>query len=1012
MFRHWSIGAWAILGLTIGIAHAESATPFAVVCAKNASSAEILAGKEVRRYVYLRTDTLLPILADPTTNADDAWIVVGSKDQPTVQSLLSDDELKTRVDGLAAEQYVLKTVQQNGRTVLLIVGGDAVGTLYGAYRFAEHLGIRFYLDGDIVPDEQVPLELPDLDETGKPLFATRGILPFHDFPEGPDLWNLDDYRAVLAQLAKLRMNFIGLHTYSECGWGSEPTVWIGAPDDVAADGSVRDSYPAHYFNTARSTSGHAAKKTGEFGFGAAQLFADDPFGPDVMQGLMPWGKSADQRNELFRRTGELLRETFRSAHALGIKTCVGTEMPLLQYAPKELKERLAAQGKDLADPAVLRELYRGVFTRIMKTHPLDYYWLWTPESWRTGAVADENAAATERDLLAAVAAAEDVAVPFTLATAGWTLGPNKDRTLYDQILPKRMPFSCINLELGTVPVDPAFAKLKDRPKWAIPWLEDDLSMSTPESWVGRIRRDASDAYRYGCTGLMGIHWRTRDVGPEVAALAAAGWEQGGWGAVGTKDRSADQIVEVDGGQTASFDAPVADTEASQLYQTVRYDMSAYRVRLPNGTYTITLQFCEPFYSEANQRAFGVTLQGKTVIEQLDIFAKVGRNRALDYTFSDIPVTDGRLEIGFLKDCTSQFMKEAEEVGPKGLKEFPCLATFVVEGPGKLVKVNCGGSAYGDYQAEPVFEQTRRFAPAGDFFLDWATHQFGPKAAKPIAEIFERIDGCLPTPAPQCPGGILPDGRPWTEAEKSYAFVDDLARLQPEIVGIGNRDRFDYWFKSFCYLKATGRVACRIAELDRAMDQVSRESDPAKKKVLARQVALPLRLQLLDDWGQMVTLLLETVGTWGEIGTVLTHEMYNMQELRHLNRHDQAIEQILGESLPPMAYPWPEYRGPDRIILPTTRTSLQVGEDLKLRLMLLSNKPPKAVSLYWRPLGSSQFTIVPFQHQARGAYAAVLPAQSIGDADLEYHVRVETGDTKTLCYPSTAPLRNQTVILAP
>ena len=475
----------------------------------------------------------------------------------------------------------------------------------------------------------------------------------------------------------------------------------------------------------------------------------------------------------------------------------------------------------------------------MRTYPLDYYWLWTPETWRA-AVADETVAATERDLLAAVAAAEDVGTPFTLATAGWVLGPDKDRTRYDGSLPKKMPFCCLNRELGTVPVDPAFAKLKDRPKWAIPWLEDDLSISTPEMWVGRIRRDAADACRYGCTGLIGIHWRMRGVGPEVRALAAAAWDR----------------------------------------------------------------------------------------------------------------------------------------------------------------------------ADPVLEQRRRSLSTGDFFRDWAAHQFGPQAAAPIAEIFQRIDGSLPTPAPQCPGGIVPDVRRWAEVEKSYAFVDDLARLQPQIVGIGNRDRFAYWFKSFCYLRATGRVACRIAELDRVMDQVRRESDPAKKKELARQVALPLRLQLLEDWGQMVTLLLATVGNWGEIGAVLTHEMYNMQELRHLNRHDQALEQALGEPLPAAAHPWPEYRGPDRIILPTVRTSLWAGEDLQLRLLLLAKVTPKTVDLYWRPLGIGGFRIVPFQHKGRGVYTVMLPAPAIGSGDLEYHVKVEMADGQTIFYPATAPTINQSVVVMP
>ena len=42
---------------------------------------------------------------------------------------------------------------------------------------------------------------------------------------------------------------------------------------------------------------------------------------------------------------------------LGVKTCVGTEAPLI--LPKAVQDRLKAQGKNPADPAVVREVYEG-----------------------------------------------------------------------------------------------------------------------------------------------------------------------------------------------------------------------------------------------------------------------------------------------------------------------------------------------------------------------------------------------------------------------------------------------------------------------------------------------------------------------------------------------------------------------------------------------------------------------------------------------------------------------------
>jgi hypothetical protein len=97
--------------------------------------------------------------------------------------------------------------------------------------------------------------------------------------------------------------------------------------------------------------------------------------------------------------------------------------------------------------------------------------------------------------------------------------------MFDKYLPKSIAFSCINRMDGWENVDPAFVRINDREKWAIPWMEDDGALIVPQFWVGRMRRDAADAYAYGCSGLLGIHWRTRTLSMNVSALAKSAWEQ-------------------------------------------------------------------------------------------------------------------------------------------------------------------------------------------------------------------------------------------------------------------------------------------------------------------------------------------------------------------------------------------------------------------------------------------------------------------------------------------------------
>ncbi len=498
-----------------------AAAPPPIVTSANPSPDELLAAHEVRRYVYLRTGELLAI-QNRSGREGKACIFVARKDKPEIKGMAADAAAVEAVAALKAQEYLLK---KTGANTLLIVGGDDAGVLYGAYAFAEKLGVRFYLHGDVAPEGRIAFSIPELNERGKPLFELRGIQPFHDFPEGPDWWNTDDYLAYIAQLAKMRMNFIGLHCYPEGRVGPEPLVWIGTQEEMDEKGNVKKSYASFWANTASAKEmwGYTPTKTSEFAGGAALLFAGDDYGNEVQAGMMPRPKSPDECNEVFNRTAVLLRRAFQEAKALGVKTCIGTETPLT--IPAAVKERLKSEGKKPEDPATARELYEGMFARIERAYPVDYYWLWTPEEWTWGGNKPEQFEETKRDIQAALEADKALGNPMVPATCGWVLGPQYDRAALDEFLPKDAPMSCINRQVGHDPVEAAFANITGRPKWAIPWMENDPMLTQPQPWVGRMRYDAADARRLGCSGLFGIHWRTKAMMLNVSALAEAAWDQ-------------------------------------------------------------------------------------------------------------------------------------------------------------------------------------------------------------------------------------------------------------------------------------------------------------------------------------------------------------------------------------------------------------------------------------------------------------------------------------------------------
>jgi hypothetical protein len=506
----------ASLVLLGGLARAES---IGISTSKDATDQERLAAQEVRRYVYLRTGAL------PGQTEQQGTVVVAQKNSPA----LTHEAVRTASRDLQAQQYVLKTTTSGGKRTWWIVGGDDIGTLYGAYRFAEKLGVRFYLHGDVIPDERLTA-IPDMDETGKPLFALRGINPWGSHPFGFDAWSTEDYKVIFSQLAKMRMNFLGIHCYPEGHPYAEPTVWVGTKSDFDVQGQVTFSYPSRYYSTLSKPAwgGYVPKKTSNYCFGGSLLFQDDAWAPEVMRGYCPVPETPEACNDVFNLMAAQFRDAFSFARELGVKTCVGTESPMT--LPKVLRERLAQQGKNPDAPAVVREIYEGMFRRIAASHQLDYFWIWTPEGWTWGGNKPEQYTNTVRDVKLAVEALKASGAPFKLATCGWVLGPQHDRAAFDADLPKEIPMSAISRNTGATPVDPAFKNIAGRDTWAIPWLESDNreGLAGVQLFVGRMRRDAADALAYGCTGLMGLQWRTDILGPNVSALAEAAWTQAGW----------------------------------------------------------------------------------------------------------------------------------------------------------------------------------------------------------------------------------------------------------------------------------------------------------------------------------------------------------------------------------------------------------------------------------------------------------------------------------------------------
>lgn len=514
----------------------------------NGSNEELFAAKEVRRYLYLRTDQKLPVLGVTSLPTSGDVILVANESNAMVQSLSSQINQTITPGGI-----IIKSISDNGRTVLVITGSNSESTLIAAYRFAEHLGCGFDFSGDAIPDVKIPLSITGFDEAGVRRFETAGYLPYHDFLPGPDLFNTEDYMVLINQLAKCGMNFIGLHNYPEFGLqeevaketyqGAEPNVWIGLEEDINSDGTVNWGFPAYYrhSHSPKRIWGTVEWNTGNYYSGSHELFPRDFWGSDVF-GNTAMPTTGAGCADVFNNVGNMFKKSFGFAKEIGVKTALGTELPMgvepkggeevaktwVRGMPLDLQDRLQnVYGKDLLAPQTTRDIYRGIFTRIQRMHDLDYFWLWTYEVWQnTGDVSNDQIQAIKDDIDIARQELNSLGNPFQLALAGWKIGSFPNTAEFDNpsaspYLPYDVPqYVLWDMCEGCEELSP------NRVKWAATWTEEDWGLIQPQINVGRVYDDINAAVQKGAKGFIAKGWRNRAVAMNTHAMKYGFWSYG------------------------------------------------------------------------------------------------------------------------------------------------------------------------------------------------------------------------------------------------------------------------------------------------------------------------------------------------------------------------------------------------------------------------------------------------------------------------------------------------------
>lgn len=486
-----------------------------VVSAKSSVTVRI-AGAELSRCLYLLTGRL-PKVIERLPEKGTAIIL----DRKIAAGL----GVRTKYSELGDQGYHLIVVKKGQRRYVVVDAFTPTGMLYGAYGLLEMLGMGFYAGGETFPDLPAPVTVPsNLDRCVKPAFSVRGNMLHYNFLCGCTTWGLDDYKFYFDQLARMRCNMLLMHWYD-----NEPGAAYEVNGEYLAGGVTPNTLTKPW-------GALSSLRTSEFSFGTGKFFDEEIFSS-------PMGEDMPNLLTEIKRTEIVFRDATRYARDLGIEVAAGFEAPRTDPTDPSVCELFKERVRQFAErnPYLTRfALWEHESGGCIGSAP--------PSAGSAGA----DLLAERRDLFAYLGNEQRVweAIRFgrfaeiasdlltkefpylKLVLVGW----GGDRWMrfadyclaYDKILPPDVAFTChdnIDASIGPQVSTPWGQLPQKRERWALPWVEGDIDeCMVRQPNVESLGLLAPDALKKGCQGLLTLQWRTRDVEEETGFIARFAWD--------------------------------------------------------------------------------------------------------------------------------------------------------------------------------------------------------------------------------------------------------------------------------------------------------------------------------------------------------------------------------------------------------------------------------------------------------------------------------------------------------
>lgn len=194
-----------LAALLLTAALAPAGPKVGIVVGRDAPKLERFAAAEVAAQLKQLFDAEVGATARPPVEADHLILVGSPATNPAVKQAVGDHWPK-----LSDQGHILRSATLGDRPALVVGGGSPVATLWAAYEFGHHFGIRPGLYGDELPEKVPEFKLAGIGLTFEPACTVRAWRVLDDSPAGFGGWDLDAHKALFRQLARLKFNRVVL----------------------------------------------------------------------------------------------------------------------------------------------------------------------------------------------------------------------------------------------------------------------------------------------------------------------------------------------------------------------------------------------------------------------------------------------------------------------------------------------------------------------------------------------------------------------------------------------------------------------------------------------------------------------------------------------------------------------------------------------------------------------------------------------------------------------------------